>query len=92
MGVAMGVALKMAETSNILREVRAAANNSLGLFSDDIVENFLKNIDEEALAELSEGGESSEQAMTVFKQADDAYIQLLADKNYNKNTKQTTQT
>ena len=37
---------------NALREVTAAASNSLGLFSDDIVEN-LSNIDEEVLAELS---------------------------------------
>ena len=60
----------MAETSSssidALREVTAAASNSLGLFSDDIVENFLSDIDEEALAEVSESHESSEQlAMTV---------------------------
>ena len=78
----------MAETSNVLREVRAAASNSLSLFSDDIVGNFLKDMDEEALAELSDSGESSDQAMMVFKQADNAYIQQLVDKN----TKQTTQT
>ena len=67
--------------------LRAAANNTLGLFSEDIVENFLRDIDEEALAQLSETGEQA----TVFKQADDVYIQQLVDKNANKNTKRTTQ-
>ena len=82
----------MAEKNvDVLNEVRAAANNTLGLFSEDIVENFLRDIDEEALTQLSETGESSEQA-TVFKQADDVYIQQLVDKNANKNTKRTTQT
>ena len=89
----------MAETSNssidALREMTGAASNSLGLFSDDIDENILSDIDEEALAEVSESHESSERllvATTVFKQADEAYIQQLVDKNTNKNTKQTTQT
>ena len=42
---------------------RAAANNTLGLFSEHIAEKFLRDIDdEEALAELSETGEFSEQA------------------------------
>ena len=40
---------------------------------------------------MSETGKSSEQA-TVFKQADNVYIQQLVDKNANKNTKRTTQT
>ena len=43
---------------------------------------------------MSETGEFSEQTKqaTVFKQADDVYIQQLVDKNANKNTKRTTQT
>ena len=45
--------------------VKIAANNTLGLFNEDIIENLLTDIDAEALA--------SEQA-TVFKQADDVYI------------------
>ena len=79
------------QSVDVLDEVRAAANNPLGLFSEDIVEDFLRDIDEEALAELSETGQSNEQP-TVFKQADDVYIQQLVDKNANKNTKRTTQT
>jgi len=44
----MGVVCEMAEL-----EQRAAANNTLGLFIEDIVENILRDIDdEEALAEL----------------------------------------
>ena len=79
------------QSVDVLDEVRAAANNPLGLFSEDIVEDFLRDVDEEALAELSETGQSNEQP-TVFKQADDVYIQQLVDKNANKNTKRTTQT
>ena len=91
------VLTKWMETSsssiNSLRKVTAAASNSLGLFSDDIVEKLLSNIDEEALAEVSESHESSERLATtaVFKQADETYIQQLVDKNANKNTKRTTQ-
>ena len=54
----------MAEQQNhidVSNELRAAADNTLGLFSEDIVENFLRDIDEEALAELSQTGKSSEQ-------------------------------
>ena len=79
------LSLSLSLSINTLREVTAAASNSLGLFNDDIVENFISDIDEEALAGF-------ERAMTVFKQADDAYIQQLVDKNANKNTKRMTQT
>ena len=46
------------------------------------------------MAKLSETGEFSEQAKqaTIFKQADDDYIQQLVNKIANKNTKRTTQT
>ena len=64
------------QSVDVLDEVTAAAHNPLGLFSEDIVEDFLRDIDEEALAELSETGQSNEQP-TVFKQADDVYIQQL---------------
>ena len=70
--------------SQVLREVRAAASNSIGLFSDDIVNDFITDVDERALAELSKTGELNEQATGVFKQADEAYIQQLVDKNAKK--------
>jgi len=59
----------MAQLEQNVDVLRATANNTLSLFSEDIVETFLRDIDEEALAELGETGELSEQA-TVFKQAD----------------------
>ena len=62
---------------NAFEEVTAAASNSLGLFSDDIVKKVLSDIDE-VRAELSESHESSEWlATTVFKEANEAYIQQL---------------
>jgi len=61
----------MAEQNvDIVNEVSAETNKTLGLLSEDIVENVLRDIDQKALAELSETGKFSEQA-TVFKQADE---------------------
>ena len=57
----------MAEQNvDILNKVSAETNKTLGLFSKDIVENVLRDIDEKALTELSETGEFSEQVI-VFK-------------------------
>ena len=38
----------MAELEQNVDVLRAAAKNTLGLFFEDIVENFLRDIDEEA--------------------------------------------
>ena len=69
----------MAEQNiDVLNEVRAAANNTLCFFSEGIV-------DDKAMAQLSETSKSSEQA-TIFKHADNIYIQRLVDKKRQQKT------
>jgi hypothetical protein len=51
--------------------VRAAASNSLGLFAEDIVENFLKDLDNEGTGRI-EQEQRVERANQSFRQLDNS--------------------